>query len=360
MTRLLEILISLAIVAALFLIVGLVLPSSRYLVERVETNRKATIVYDTLNSFARFKDWNSIPLRDPKMQMEVSGPDAGVGATFVYKSQKSEVGSGTWKIVESVPNERVAIDIEDDRMGSDKHTEFKLTPTGKNNRNIEIAQSYKVVYGWNLLGRYAGLYVRSHVGDDMKFGLAKLSTMLSSIPNVDYSTYGDKLSGLSVAAVPAEHLLVVSAGTQDFKDEVVTKSMRDNMEWINRSLASSGLVATGPMRIITSDLGREKFTFDVAVPVRKASAPEGAPADAELTGLSLQGPVTYQFVPAHRAVTAKFTGYIRELDNVHNALRAWSAPRGLEVTDRAYEVFDSGIEGAFTQDGKFTSYWSVK
>ena len=34
MTRLIEILISLAIVAALFLIVGLVLPSSRYLVMR--------------------------------------------------------------------------------------------------------------------------------------------------------------------------------------------------------------------------------------------------------------------------------------------------------------------------------------
>lgn len=360
MTRLLEILISLAIVAALFLIVGLVLPSSRYLVERVETNRKATIVYDTLNSFARFKDWNAIPLRDPKMEMNVSGPDAGVGATFTYKSNKSEVGSGSWKIVESEQNERIAIEIEDDRMGSGKRTEFKLTPTGKNNRNIEIAQSYKVNYGWNLLGRYAGLYVRSHVGDDMKFGLAKLSSMLSSIPNVDYSTYGDKLSGLSVAAVPAEHLLVVTAGTQDFKDEVITKSMRDNMEWINRSLASSGLVATGPMRIITSDLGKEKFTFDVAVPVRKASAPEGAAADAELSGLSLQGPVTYVYVPSHRAVTAKFTGYIRELGNVHNALRAWAAPRGLEVTDRAYEVFDSGIDGAFTTDGKFTSYWGVK
>ena len=360
MTRLLEILISFAIVATLFLIVGIVLPSSRSLVERVETNRKATIVFDTLNSFARFKDWNAIPARDPKMQMSVSGPDAGVGATFTYASKKSEVGSGSWKIVESVPNERIAIDIDNDRMGTGKHTEFKLTPTGKNKRNIEIAQSYRVNYGWNLLGRYAGLYVRSHVGDDMKFGLAKLTNLFAMVPNVDYAAYGDKLAGLSVAAIPAEHLLVVTAGTQDFKDEVITKSMRDNMEWINRSLASSGLVATGPMRIITSDLGREKFTFDVAVPVRKSSAPEGASADAELTGLSLQGPVKYQFVPAHRAVTAKFTGYVRELDNVHNALRAWAAPRGLEVTDRAYEVFDSGIDGAFQPDGKFTSYWGIK
>ena len=50
MTRLLEILISLAIVAVLFTVVGFVLPSSRYLENSVETNRKMTIVYDTLNT----------------------------------------------------------------------------------------------------------------------------------------------------------------------------------------------------------------------------------------------------------------------------------------------------------------------
>ena len=362
MTRLLEILISLAIVAALFLIVGLVLPSSRYMVERVETNRKLTIVYDTLNNFSRFKDWNAIPLRDPKMETRISGPESGVGAEFHYDSKKSEVGSGTWKIVESVPNELVAIAIENDRQGKNKRTEFKLKPTGKNNRNVEISQSYKVEYGFNLIGRYAGLYVRSHVGDDMKFGLAKLSNMLASIPNIDHAVYGDKLTGLAVVQVPAEHLLYVPAGTLEFKDEVIEKSLRANVEWISRAMAANGLVAAGPMRVITSEQGRETYTFDVAQPVRKADTAEAAAmATTELTGLNLQGgPVKYQLVPARRAVSGKFIGYIRELENVRNAIRAWSAPRGFEVTDRPYEVYDSGIDGAFTEDGQFTAYWQIK
>lgn len=360
MTRLLEILISLAIVAALFLIVGLVLPSSRYLVERIETNRKLTIVYDTLNNFSRFKDWNAIPLRDPKMETRISGPESGVGAEFHYNSSKSEVGSGTWKIVESVPNELVAIQIDNDRQGKDKRTEFKLKSTGKNNRNVEITQTYKVNYGWNLIGRYAGLYVRSHVGDDMKFGLSKLTNMLASIPNIDHTVYGEKLTGLSVAQVPAEHLLFVPAGTLEFDDVVIEKSMRANMEWITRTMAANGLVAAGPMRIVTSEQGRETYTFDVAQPVRRATDAEGAAATAELTGLALQGPVKYQLIPARRAVSAKFVGYIRELENVRNALRAWSAPRGYEITDRPYEVYDSGIEGAFKEDGQFTAYWAIK
>ena len=80
MTRLLEILISLAIVFALFLIVGAVLPSSRHLTEEIETNRKMTIVYDTLNTPSRLNDWHPLAFHDPRMQWEFSGPESGVGA----------------------------------------------------------------------------------------------------------------------------------------------------------------------------------------------------------------------------------------------------------------------------------------
>ena len=236
---------------------------------------------------------------------------------------------------------------------------FKLKPTGKNNRNVEISQSYKVEYGWNILGRYAGLYVRSHVGEDMKFGLAKLANMLASVPNIDYAVYGEKLTGLAVVEVPAHHLLFVPAGTLEFDDPVIEKSMRSNTEWLNRAMAANGLVAAGPMRIVTSEQGRETYTFDVALPVRKADAVEGAPADEPLS-LNLQGgPVKYERIPARRAVSGKFKGYIRELENVRNALRAWAAPRGHEIVDRPFEDYDSGIVGAFTEEGNFTVYWPV-
>ena len=107
MTRLLEILISLAIVATLFLLVGLVLPDSRHLTEKIETNRKLTIVFDTLNSLRRFKDWNPLVLRDPKVQLKLSGPDSGVGARLDYVSEEPSLGEGSWEIVASEPNKKV-------------------------------------------------------------------------------------------------------------------------------------------------------------------------------------------------------------------------------------------------------------
>ena len=167
MTRLLEILISLAIVVGLYLVVALVLPSERHLVEKVETNRKLTIVFDSLNSLRRFKDWNPLVLRDPAVQLTWSGPQSGVGARLDYASTKEQLGKGSWEITESVPREKVAYKIENIERGSDKRTAFEFKPTGRNNRNVEITQTYDVSYGWDLLGRYSGLCVARHVGDDM-------------------------------------------------------------------------------------------------------------------------------------------------------------------------------------------------
>src|SRR5690606_14299891 len=56
--------------------------------------------------------------------------------------------------------------------------------------------------------------------------------------------------------------------------------MKSNMEWIKRTMAANGLVAAGPMRIISTELGRENYTLDIAQPVRKAGSGEDEREDA--------------------------------------------------------------------------------
>src|SRR3546814_6513883 len=131
MTRLIEILISLAIVAALMLLVALVLPSSRHLSESVETNRKMTIVFDTVNSLRRFTDWNALALRDPQADFELSGPASGVGAKLTWTSDVKQVGKGSWELLESVPDQSVKFVSEDQRRGHDVGPASPLTPTAR-------------------------------------------------------------------------------------------------------------------------------------------------------------------------------------------------------------------------------------
>lgn len=388
MTRIIEFLIALGIVAVLFLVVGIILPDHRHISESVETNRKMTIVYDTVNNLRRFKDWNPLVLRDPKIELRLSGPETGPGARLDYASREAYIGSGSWEIVESVPNEKVVIKVEDPQRGRDKTMQFLLEPTGKNNRNVKITQTYDVEYGWDLLGRYAGLYVGRHVGDDMKLGLSRMANMLAAVPNFDYRADGVPLRDLKIVDVPAEDLLVVNAGNVDRTNDAIKQSIKNNQEWIKRVMDANGLEAAGPLRIITTDFGAEKYAFDVAVPVRrKGSAPAAAgeeqakaegedaakakPEAAQAPLVAAEGeelkvtipqgaPVQYVRTKAHRAAYGAYTGYMAELDAVRNSVRAWAMTHGYEVTERPYEAWKGGVDKSFTAEGEYDVYWAVK
>jgi hypothetical protein len=388
MTRLLEFLIALALVLALFLVVGLVLPSKRHLVESTETNRRMTIVFDTINNVRRLKDWNLLmPSKVSELTYSGGGDGhTGVGARVDFNSADKRWGKGHWEITESeapaaTGGGKVGYAIEDRTPGGDKKTVFTLEPAGKNGRNVKVTQTYDVSYGWNLLGRFNGMYVSRHVGDSVKASLSKLTNMLATVPNFDYRIEGSKLTGLKVVELPAEDLLVVKAGNIDRNNEVIKASIKANQEWIKRVMESNGLEAAGPVRIVTTDFGTEKYAFDVAQPVRKRSGAAPKPANGDKdkakeppitppatitasTGplkVSVSGtPVEYVHVEAHRAASASYTGFMAELDAVRNSLRAWAMTNGYEVADRPYESWKGGVDQAFTADGAFDVYWAIK
>lgn len=385
MTRLIEFVIALALVLALFLVIGLILPSSRELQESVETNRRMTIVFDTLNNVRRLKDWNPlVPSAANELSYSGGEDNTGVGAKVDFNSANPAWGQGSWEIVESerpAPTGgpgKIVYAINDKRMGTDKRSTFALEPTGKNNRNVKITQSYEVTYGWNLIGRYAGMYVSRHVGDAVKAGLSKLTNMLATVPNFDYRTEGSPLTDLKLVELPAEDLLVVNAGNIDRTNDAIKASIKQNQEWIKRVMEANGLVAAGPVRIITTDYGAEKYAFDIAQPVRKGSAapktdaaaegeaaPAAAPAPVASAGelkvtIPSGAPVEYVRSEPRKLAFASYTGYMAELDNQRNALRAWAVTAGHEVVDRPFESWKSGVDGAFEGDGKFDIYWAVK
>jgi hypothetical protein len=80
----------------------------------------------------------------------------------------------------------------------------------------------------------------------------------------------------------------------------------------------------------------------------------------------LQGPVKYVRQPARSAAAATYVGFMAELENVRNAVRAWALTQGYEPTGRPYEVYKNGVDQAFTADannqpqGQFDVYWDLK
>lgn len=351
-----ELLVSVAIVAVFFLLMGVVLPSKRHIEETVDTNRNTTVVYDLLNGFGRFKDWNAVFMRDPAAKFKLSGPAEGKGAKIDYTSKVSEVGNGSWTIVGNDPGKRIDFALVNGDMGNNKKSSLILTPN-KNGRKIEIKQTYDVEYGFNLLGRYAGMYTKSYMGEDMKMGLSKLGRILTDIPNMPYDKMTVPLSPPKVVELPAEDVLVISSGTlvNDISD--VWLSVKKNNEWISRALAANGLQAAGPYRLVTTDYNSANYGYDLVQPVTKAGTQPG-----KLPALTVSAPVKFMKIPARRATTTSISNAdFNSLQLTRESLRAWTMVRGYEIADRPYDVYKSGTDLSFAAgSAQFDTYWPIK
>lgn len=393
MTRVIEFLISLAIVGLLFLLVGVFLPSRRHVEHNMETNHPVRQVYDTINSFKRFGDWHPLRMHDPAIQYTFEGPERGVGAKLNYVSQRPNIGTGSWEIVNSEQDSQVEFALQNPAYGDNKTSVITLDQNGK---TVDINWEYDVEYGWDLMGRYAGLYVSRNVGDDMKLGLGNLVGLLAAMPNFDYSS-------IDVALVPVQpqNVLYVST-TADRNITAVENAMLLALKDIRAAIASNQLEADGPARLITTNFGTDKYEFDVAIPVRRpvagepaaeadaavaedaaidpaadpAALPE-APADAadvpaapvDMTILPPPAPIEGLTLPtnvlagqsyAGKALSSDYQGHPAALPLIRDMLRSYAAAHGYTIHQRSFEDYLTEITETAAEEARFKVYWPVQ
>jgi hypothetical protein len=388
MTRVIEWIVSLLIVVVLFVMIGVFLPAKRSVSHSVETNRPMSTVTDLVGSFTRFRDWNALINHDPRMQLTASGPEQGVGAKLDYRSNDPLVGSGSWELVSSEPGEKIVYALNTPGRGTNKRMTFTFERTGQRNQNIEITQRYTVDYGWDLIGRYAGLYVTDDVGDDMKRGLNKLSNLLATIPRFDYSSHEP---GFQFVDLPATNVLMVTTAAKRANDDIAL-AMTNQLKWIEQVMEKNNLEPSGPMRIVTNEFSTDTYGFDVVMPIRRKGtgpapaedeadeaaegdagetvadvAPVAAPVDPnaplETFDVKLEGvgnPVLYVQLPAMRAAKTSYVGPSPGLPRIRDLTRAWAMVRGSETTDRPYEDYLDPIKDMLSEEAEFNVYWPIK
>ena len=406
MTRVIEFIIALLIVVALFVLFAVFLPGHRKIVHKAETNHPVRQVYDTIAGFQRFAEWNPMRAHDPQVRYQVTGPRKGEGARLEYTSENEKVGSGSLEVVEAVEDTRVVIAQQNDNYGENKTHTIELEETGRG-KSLEITWTYEVDYGWNLLGRFAGLYVNRNVGDDMKRGLASLTGLIATMPNFDYS----KLE-IAVEQVQPVNQLYVSK-TAERNITAVQEAQERAIAAIERAMESANLEQAGPMRLVTTNFGSETYDFDVAIPVRPEGSGEAegeADADADdaaaqlaaeeaeqaaldaasaddrwtagtdqnMPGMGpdpcaqpvepapaievpeLTGEVKFGQSYGGCALKAEYSGHPAALPLVRDMLRSYAASHGFQIHQRAYEEYLSTMEEIDLGDARFNIYWPVE
>lgn len=163
--------IVLALVALLF-IGGLALSSNFTVTRSVQVNAPPDKVYALVADPRRWKEWSAWNRRDPAMNVVYSGPPAGPGAAWEWKSASQGDGKMTFTAAE--PGQRVAYDLYFPDFGTTSQGDFRFSAAAG---GTQVAWTMHGNMGRNPLFRWMALFADGMVGKDFDEGLAQLKVL---------------------------------------------------------------------------------------------------------------------------------------------------------------------------------------
>lgn len=160
-------------VIALFVVVGLFLPSEFHVQRQIQINAPADKVFPHVVNLKKWKEWGVWFERDPDMKITYSGPEGFVGHKSVWVSESE--GTGEMTITELTPQEKVVYSLyfPDFDMGSTG----ELTLTETDGTTTVVWADYGDV-GGNPVNRYFALVMDSMIGPDFETGLQNLKSLV--------------------------------------------------------------------------------------------------------------------------------------------------------------------------------------
>lgn len=260
MTRVLELLVSLVIVFVLAVLVGVLLPAHGHVERTVEVSSPLRQIFDSVNSFRRFPEWSAQHKIDPRTTMTFEGPESGPGARVKWSSAAPQIGDGSLEIKTSEQDSKVTMALDNKWSGENKTYTITLLPS-QNGKTVNINWAFDADYGWNLIWRYAGLYIHGDPASQIQINLSEIAAMLASFPNVDY-----KDVKIDIVDVTARPVLIVATKAKRTLDDVA-EATDTAIKEIEAVMKKTGLNAAGPRMTITTNWGEEDYAFSIAVPV---------------------------------------------------------------------------------------------
>ena len=309
---------------------------------KVELGNPISQVYDTLNGFHRFNDWSPWHHADPGMSVTKSGPVFGIGSKIEFAATEGgSAGVGSLEIVESQLNESDALirmTLVNDWDGTNKRSSFRLVQDGKT-RAINVQWDVRVDYGWNILGRYKGMYLDGTMGEDMEESLAKLSNFMATVPTADYS---------QIAVEEVERtggpILYVGGGVPSAPrkwDAEALPLMERSWKQVEDFMKDKNITPSGDKLRIINIVGDEAVDASMAYPI--PADVEVVPAGNVRIGAAYAGPALKVLYKRNRAGIGAPRG-------PREALRAFAMTHGYDFAWDGAGQFDEWVTDA-DEDG---------
>ncbi|RKD91805.1 SRPBCC family protein [Mangrovibacterium diazotrophicum] len=172
-----KILLTVIILALVFVIIAWFLPQNIEINRQIKIDAPARVVFNQVNdlrSWQKWAVWNQI---DPDMKISYEKLGIGQGAGYHWESENEQVGKGSLFIETSVPYDSILIQLSFDGHG-DAQAPFYFT---EENKQTNVSWSFKTDLGNNPLLRWMGLLFDSMIGPDLEKGLENLKVVAETI-----------------------------------------------------------------------------------------------------------------------------------------------------------------------------------
>ncbi|MEQ8350916.1 MAG: SRPBCC family protein [Leptospiraceae bacterium] len=157
---------------ALFVLVGLFLPAEYSASRSIEIQKPVDQVFPLVNSLKEQQKWSPWRETDPNMEINWSDKTVGEGANYSWKGPKS--GTGSMEIVESVENQSIDTALDFQEQGQ-AMANWTFEPISED--SVKVTWAFSGDSGWNLMGRFFGLFMDSLIGPDFERGLSNLKKL---------------------------------------------------------------------------------------------------------------------------------------------------------------------------------------
>ncbi|RCS30503.1 polyketide cyclase [Rhodanobacter denitrificans] len=273
MMRVFEFLVALVIVALIGVLAAVVMPGSGHVERQLVIGKDMRQVYDVLNNYRRLPDYAVLRSLDPNVQFSFSGKSYGPGAEISWTSSDAKLGNGGLTVASSTPefdkidgntkNASIVWNLDNNWRGLDKHFTLDLERQGSRGQLTQVTWSYDVSYGWNLVNRFANLYIHGDPDSFIQFSLNNLQNVLAGVPNIDYS----QLIPYIEQTQPTPVLLVSTSIERKNGIEAVDDAVAKANTEVQAAAKKLGVHVTGSRILITTNYGDQTFSFDVAYPI---------------------------------------------------------------------------------------------
>lgn len=313
MYRILEVAIAILLTVLLFVIIALFLPASQRVERSIELTNPISQISDALKHFRLFTRWQQLTAQDPKALFRLEGAEFGEGAKISWTSSRPEVGNGSFTITEVIPEESIRMAMQNGWRGHNKRSTFKMEFNPQTNATT-LRWIIEVDYGWDLIGRFAGLYLNGEIGDLVYRSLGRFRQLMSQIPQVDYSQVDIRLEQLP--ETPLLYVGVTTPAEPRLWDDAELK-LDEGWREVAAFMSRNDIEATGPRRLIVNVLGEQNNDFSAAYPVAEAPA-------------STTGNVRVGTAPAGPAIMATARGHRVGTSRTRDMLRAYAMTHGYD------------------------------